>query len=234
MTAPSPTKHSSPRTTPSSARAPRRRSARPADDAAPQRRPGPDVDVVVDDGARQGGVVLDHHVRAQHGVLADAGPGLDPAVVADDDRAGDLGRRVDVGAFPEPDPVPQPEAGDVDGDPLVEDVAVGPVVGVDGADVLPVAVDHEPLDGQPPLEGGREHRLGEVDRLVLGDEVEDLGLQHVDAGVDGVGEDLAPGRLLQEPLHPPVGAGDDDAEVDGVLHPLAGRSWPAPPTTGGP
>ena len=51
---------------------------------------------------------------------------------------------------------------------------MGLVVGLDGADVLPVAVDHQSLDGQPPLEGGGEHLLGEVDRLVLGDEVEDL------------------------------------------------------------
>ena len=72
---------------------------RPADDAAPQRGGRPDVDVVVDDRPRQGGVVLHHHVGAEHGVFADAGPGLDPAVVADDDRAGDLGRRVDVGSL---------------------------------------------------------------------------------------------------------------------------------------
>ena len=87
---------------------------------------------------------------------------------------------------------------------------------------------------RPRSQGGREHRLGEVDRLVLGNEVEDLRLQHVDAGVDGVGEDLAPRRLLQEPLDPAVGVGDDDAEVERVLHPARGRSWPAPPMPGGP
>jgi hypothetical protein len=190
-----------------------------AHDAAPQGGRRPDVDVVVDHGPRQRGVVLHDHVGTEDGVLADAGPGLDAAVVADDDRAGDLRRRVDVGALPEPDAVAEEEAGDVDRHPPVEDVAVGPVVGVDGADVLPVAVDHETLDGQPPREGRREHGFGEVDPLAFRDQVQDLRFQHVDAGVDGVGEDLAPRRLLQEPLDPAVGVGDDDAEVDRVLHP---------------
>ena len=49
--------------------------------------------------------------------------------------------------------------------------------------------------------------------------VEDLRLHHVDAGVDGVGEHLAPGRLLEEALHPVVVVDDGDAELERVGHP---------------
>ena len=49
--------------------------------------------------------------------------------------------------------------------------------------------------------------------------VEDLGLHDVDAGVDGVGEHLPPGGLLQEALDPPVLVGDDDAELERVRAP---------------
>ena len=46
---------------------------------------------------------------------------------------------------------------------------------------------------------------------------EHLGVEDVDARVDRVGEDLPPGRLLEEALDPPVRVGDDDAELERVL-----------------
>jgi hypothetical protein len=100
---------------------------------------------------------------------------------------------------------------------VVHDVLVGPDVGVEGPDVLPVALGHRPVDRLARRQQGREHLAGEVDRAVGLDPVEDLGLQHEDAGVDGVAEHLAPGGLLQEPLDRAVVAGDDDAELEGVL-----------------
>src|SRR5581483_94571 len=52
------------------------------------------------------------------------------------------------------------------------------------------------------------------------DGVEDLRLEDVDAGVDGVAEHLAPRGLLEEALDRTVLAGDDDPEVERVLHGL--------------
>ena len=46
---------------------------------------------------------------------------------------------------------------------------------------------------------------------------EQLGLDHVDAGVDRVREDLAPGRLLQESLDAALLVGDHDAELERVV-----------------
>jgi hypothetical protein len=44
-----------------------------------------------------------------------------------------------------------------------------------------------------------------------------LGLEHVDAGVDRVREDLAPRGFLQETLDPTLLIGDDDSELERVL-----------------
>ena len=125
----------------------------------------------------------------------------DDAVVAD--HRGTLDDRT-LGSISAPLPTqmpgPQREPVDVDLDLAVEDVLVGAQVGLQGPDVLPVAVGHVPVEVLAGGQCGRERLAGEVHRLALGDVVEDLRLEHVDAGVDRVAEDLAPGRLLQEPL----------------------------------
>jgi hypothetical protein len=97
---------------------------------------------------------------------------------------------------------------------------VGRAVGLERADIFPVAVDDGAEQPEALVEHRGEHVAGEVDDLAGGDEVEHAGLQHVDAGVDRVGEHLTPRRLLEEPLDRAVVIGDHNAEVDGVVHPL--------------
>jgi hypothetical protein len=46
---------------------------------------------------------------------------------------------------------------------------------------------------------------------------QDLRVEHVDAGVDRVREDLSPGGLLQEALDAVVRVGDDDPELERVV-----------------
>ena len=140
MTACSPTKHSSPSTTPSSHRAPLRRSLERPTTAPRRRTAGAEVGVVVDDGPLEVGVGPDPHVAAEHRVLPEVGARLHPAVVADDRRAVELGRRVDLGALAQPHALAHLEALDADLDLAVEDVLVGLDVGLEGADVLPVAL----------------------------------------------------------------------------------------------
>ncbi len=156
-------------------------------------------------------------VGTQHGVLADAGPGLDAAVVADDGRSGEDGLGVDLGPLAQPHAVRQLEAGDVDLHRAVEDVLVGPHVGLEGADVLPVALGDRAVDRQVLGQQLGEHLAREVDRTVGRDVVEDLGLEHEDAGVDRVAEHLPPRGLLEEALDAPVLPGDHDAELERVL-----------------
>ena len=100
---------------------------------------------------------------------------------------------------------------------LVERVEVRLPELVEVADVLPVAVEHMPVDRPAHLEQQREELLREVVRPVGRDVRQHLGLEHVDAGVDRVREDLAPGRLLEEALDPAVLVGDDDAELERVV-----------------
>jgi len=50
--------------------------------------------------------------------------------------------------------------------------------------------------------------------------VEHLRLDDVDAGVDRVGEDLTPSRLLQEALDAPLLIDDHHSELEGVRHAL--------------
>jgi hypothetical protein len=63
----------------------------------------------------------------------------------------------------------------------------------------------------------REQLLREVERPVGRDVAQHLRLEHVDAGVDRVGEHLAPRRLLEEALDAPFSVRDDDPELEWVV-----------------
>ena len=169
------------------------------------------------DGPLEVDVAAHPHVAAEDRVVADPGAGVDPAAGSEHRRALDPGVGVDLGALPQPDPVAQLEAGHLDLDLAVQHVLVGRHVGLERADVLPVALGDRPEQREALLEELREHLAGEVDRPVGLDVVEDLGLQHEDAGVDGVAEHLAPRGLLEEAVDAAVLVGDDDAELERVL-----------------
>ena len=100
---------------------------------------------------------------------------------------------------------------------LVERVEVRLPVLVEIADVLPVALHHVAVQWPAHLEQVREQLLGEVVRTVGRDVPQHLRLEHVDPGVDRVGEDLAPRRLLEEAFDASLLVGDDDAELERVF-----------------
>ena len=106
---------------------------------------------------------------------------------------------------------------DVEAHAPVEGVEVRLAVLLEVSDVLPVALDDMAVEGPTHLEKQREELLGEVVRSVGRDVAEHLRLDHVHAGVDRVGEDLAPGRLFEEALDASVAVGDDDPELERVL-----------------
>ena len=64
--------------------------------------------------------------------------------------------------------------------------------------------------------------MAEIIWFARRDVVEHLRLEHVDAGVDGVGEDLAPTRLLEEAFDASLFVHDDHAELQRVLDALQG------------
>ncbi len=176
-----------------------------------------DVGVGVDHAEARLGVVFDHDVAAQHRVGADARVGVDLGVVADHGRPGHVLERLDADVLADVDVVLEPDARDRGRDLAVEHVAVGGEVLAEAADVLPVPLGDRAVERLAELEQLGEQLLAEVVGLAGRDVVEDLGLEHVDAGVDGVREDLAPGRLLEEPLDPALVVDHDHAEVERVL-----------------
>ena len=128
-----------------------------------------------------------------------------------------------LGAFGHPHARGDLEAVDVDVDLALQDVRLGLHVALVRADVLPVALGDVAVDRLALLHQLREDVAGPVDRHVGLDVVEDLGLHHVDAGVHGVGEDLAPGRLLQEALDLALLVDDGDAEFQRIRARASGR-----------
>ena len=76
---------------------------------------------------------------------------------------------------------------------------------------------------RPVGEAGRVARRGKLARAGLGEEVEDLAVEHVDAAVGQVGQGLGRVRLLLEALDPAVLFGDDHTELGGLLDLLRGE-----------
>ena len=148
---------------------------------------------------------------------ADRGAVRDAAVRADERRAVDGLELVDVDLLADPDVPAEPEPGHLELDAAVERVEVRLPELLEVADVLPVAVEHVPVDRPSHLEQEREELLREVVRAVVGHVPEHLRLEHVDPGVDRVGEDLSPRRLLEEPLDAAVVVGHDDPELERVV-----------------
>src|SRR5690606_35629722 len=174
-----------------------------ADHAAAQVGAGAQVDVVVHDRAVQEGALAHHRVVAEHRVLAQLGAGLDLGVLADEQRPLEHRVRLDRGGAGHPDAGRHLEAADVEADLAGQGVGLRLEVAAVAADVLPVALGHVAVDGGAALQQPGEDVGRPVGGLSGGDVAQHLGLHDVDAGVDGVGEDLAPGGLLQEALHPP-------------------------------
>ncbi len=188
----------------------------------PQHRPlhprgRPEVGVLPDDRTLELGPGRHLGVGAQRRVGPDHHVLVDGAVLADEGGRVDARRGVDGRALADPDAGAELESRHVHLDLPVEDVLVRLEVGGGRAHVLPVAVGHVAVEGLAGIEDGREDLAGEVDRPPVGNAVEDLGLEDVDARVDGVAEHLAPARLLEEALDRPVFTRDHDPELEGVL-----------------
>ena len=216
----SPTKHSSPSTTPSSHAHPRPQVAGPADGGAPQADALPEVGVVVDDHPLEVGPGPHADVGAEHRVRRRG---------ARRPRSGSSRRSrpgpttLASGWISAPSPTWTPSPTSKPGTSTCtgrRGCPCGPAGRPRGCRRPPSSPRprRRRAAGPAASSAGKTSRR-EVDRPVGGDVVEDLGLEHEDAGVDRVAEHLAPGRLLEEPLDRAVLLGDHDAELERVLDP---------------
>ena len=195
------------------------------DDTTPGAHGRGDVDVVVDHASFDDRVVTHADVGAEHAVIPFSSTSC-PMRQLSPMRAGPrIGRRgVDLRTLAEPDVRPEREARDLHLHLAVEDVGMGTQVGLQGADVLPVAADRRSRNmGRPASSMAGKTSEEKSTARSRGDPVEDLRLEHVDAGVDRVAEDVTPAGLLQEALDAPLGVDDDDAELERVLYRLEGE-----------
>ncbi len=143
----------------------------------------------------------------------------DHRVAADEGRPLDAGGVRHRGALVGPLGGPGPLPGDLAHHPALEGIPIGLEVALDAADVAPVAPADRRPEGVLPPQHLREHVMGPVGGLPLEAVVEHRGLDDVEASVDLVAEDLAPGRLFQEALDPTVGGGDHHPVVEGIGDP---------------
>ena len=142
--------------------------------------------------------------------------GGDAHVAPQHDRRFDVRGGVDARAFAGPHAGLDLGAGEADPDFAGDGVVVRFLVLLEVADVGPVRVDHVAAELRAVAQHVGEEILREIVHLAALHAVEDPGLEHVDAGVDRVGEHLAPRRLLEEPHDAPVLVGHDDAELERV------------------
>ena len=105
-------------------------------------------------------------------------------------------------------------------DPALEAVKVRFDIRGVAAYVFPVAVGDPTKDVLAFLEQLREHVTGPVGDLACPEELEDRGVQDVDARVGQVGDDLAPARLFDEALDGSSLVDDHDAVLERVWHRL--------------
>jgi hypothetical protein len=188
-----------------------------ANDGALDERAAADVGARIEHRPRRPRPLAERDAAREHGVRPDERAPRDARVVAYERGRLELLHVVDLRALADPDVAAQPDPAHVQPHLLVERIEVRLPVLVEVADVLPVAVHDVAVERAAHLEQEGEELLREVVRPFGRHVLQHLGLEHVDAGVDRVGEDLSPGRLLEEALDLALVVGDDDAELERVV-----------------
>ena len=191
--------------------------------------------LATDDRAVELGALADVGVPPDDRTVDDRA-GIDDDLIAKDRRADDLRAAGDLHALPEVDGAEEERARihlDVtagedagldlgadraDRDAPAEDVRVGARVLADRAHVGPIALGDVAVEGLALREELREEVPAEVEARPDRVAPEDARLDDVDAGIDGVREDLAPGRLLEELRDAAALVRDDDAVLERVGH----------------
>ncbi len=103
-------------------------------------------------------------------------------------------------------------------DAPVEHIGIGAMVLLNCAHVAPVALGNVAVEGQLLFQHGREEILGEIKLGVRRDHVQNFGLEHVNARVDRIRDNVAPGRLLEEAYDRAIFGSDNNAILGRVGH----------------
>ncbi len=163
-----------------------------ADDRALHDRSTPHMHAGTEDRVRHPRARLQRHAAREHGVRPDGRRLGDPAVRPDERGPFDRREVAHGGVLGDPHVARQADPGDLEPDLPLQGVEVRDAELLERPDVVPVAVEDVPVHRHAALEQVREDVLREVRGRVCGDVSQHLRLDHVDPGVDGVGEHLAP------------------------------------------
>jgi hypothetical protein len=135
---------------------------------------------------------------------------------AEHERGDESCLRIDATALAGPDPGRHLGARDLDLHFAVQDVVIRLLILLEIADVGPIVGRDVARDDLAFVEQPWKDIAREIVRFSAFHVVEYLGLQDVDARVDRVGEDLAPGRLFEKARDAPFVVRDHDAEFERV------------------
>ena len=109
-------------------------------------------------------------------------------------------------------------ARNLDVDPPFERVPIGLVIGLDIADVTPVARRQVPVERHGVGQHLGEDIAAPVHHRRRRQQIEHFRFDDVNAGVHLIGKHLAPGWLLEEAFDRPVRVGDHHPELQWVRH----------------
>src|SRR5262249_1806653 len=143
---------------------------------------------------------------------------LDLAVMAQENGAKDLSVRGNLDAVLGPHAAAQVRTADLYVDATLQHIGIRTHVFGEIANIAPVALANVAKERIALFQHVGEELLAEVKGFVLLEVAEDLGIKDIDAGVNGVAEDLTPARLLQELADALLLVGDDDAIFKRVGH----------------
>jgi len=203
-------------------------AALPPDDGPVEFHALTDVAVPPHDAAFEVSVRVHHGIVAHHRGTVDDDPALDLDPVAEKDGAVQLGIRGDVHILAAPERrAPLGAQGLHPHAPLEQIVRSAHVLG-EVADVAPVAAGDVAVHRVAAPHQEREEILGKVKVHARLEMAEDLGLQHIDAGVHRIGDDLAPGGLFLELGDAALVVQDDDAVLERVGHAVEGQGGQRP------
>src|SRR5690606_23844263 len=165
-----------------------------------------DVVVAPENAAFDAAVAVDNGVVAHDARAVDGHIAFDFDAVAQKDRAEQLRAGRDVHVFAHPDAAADVTANRLgEFDLAIKHIGVGPAVLFDVAHVAPIAFGNVPIDGLAYLDHAREKLGRKVIGLACRNQVQNFRFEHINAGIDRVGDDLAPTRLLLKLGNAPFG-----------------------------
>jgi hypothetical protein len=159
-------------------------------------------------------------VRSSFASAATIVESLDRHVFPQNERALQACFRVHVGIFTGPNAVRDLRAGNLNAHRAGQRIVVGLLVLLQVSYIAPVVGCDEAEERLAVAQHERKDILGEVVTLPGFHVLEDFRFEHVDAGVDGIGEHFAPRRLLKKAGDAGRVVGDDHAELQRIRHAL--------------